>query len=193
MTRLVSFESATEFRQWLERNHAAEDALLVRFFRKASGKDGLTYKEAVDQALCFGWIDGVRTSLDSESYSQRFTPRRKRSIWSLVNVKRFEELKAEGKVTPSGQAAFDARTAERTGIYSAEQGDLEFEPTQLARLQSNAAAWTFWQKAPKSYRKPATWWVLSAKKPETRERRLAQLVQCSARGVRVPPLLPRRE
>jgi uncharacterized protein YdeI (YjbR/CyaY-like superfamily) len=132
----------------------------------------------------------VRHSVDAESFKQRFTPRRKRSTWSLVNVKRFGELKDAGLVAPAGRAAFDAKTDERTGIYSAEQGELELAPAHLARLKANAAAWAFWEKAAKSYRKSATWWVISAKKPETQERRIEQLIEYSARGERVPPFVP---
>lgn len=192
MSEPVHFESREAFRNWLERNHDRENALLVKFFKTSSGRGGLSYKEAVDESLCFGWIDGVRRSLDGESYEQRFTPRRKRSIWSLVNVRRFEELKAEGRVTPAGQAAFDAKTEDRTGVYSAEQGDITLEPGEIELLRSNAAAWAYWEKAPRSYRKPATWWVVSAKKPETRERRLRQLIECSERGERVPQFVPRK-
>jgi uncharacterized protein YdeI (YjbR/CyaY-like superfamily) len=186
----VFFESQAGFREWLERNHATEDALLIGFHKKASGRGGLTYREALDEALCFGWIDGVRTSLGPDAYSQRFTPRRKRSIWSNVNVKRFGELQSEGRAAPAGRAAFDSRTADRTGIYSAEQREIELEPGHLARLQADEAAWAYWRSAPPSYRKPATWWVISAKKPETRERRFVQLLNCSAKGERVPPLRP---
>jgi uncharacterized protein YdeI (YjbR/CyaY-like superfamily) len=186
----VFFESQAHFRRWLERHHASQDALVIGFHKKASGRGGLTYREALDESLCFGWIDGVRTSLGPDAYSQRFTPRRKRSIWSNINVKRFEELEKAGKVAPAGRVAFDAKTEERTGIYSAEQGELELDAGHVSRLEANEAAWKFWQSAPPSYRKPATWWVVSARKPETRERRFAQLLECSANGERVPPLRP---
>lgn len=187
----IYFATRDEFRRWLEANHASADAVMLGLYKKASGKSGITYIEAVEEALCFGWIDGVGKSIDRDSSAQRFTPRRPRSIWSLVNVKRFEELEAAGKMTPAGRAAFEARTPERTGIYSGEQGDLELPPEALTALRANEAAWAFWEKSPKSYRKPATWWVISAKKPETRDRRLAQLIEHAERGERVPPLRPR--
>ena len=187
----VFFGSRDEFRSWLQGNHASADAIILGLYKKASGRTGISYLEAVEEALCFGWIDGIGRSIDSAASAQRFTPRRPRSIWSLVNVKRFEELEAAGKMTPAGRAAFEARTPERTGIYSGEQGDIELPAEALVALRANEAAWAFWEKAPKSYRKPATWWVISAKKPETRERRLAQLIEHSAAGERVPPLRPR--
>ncbi len=187
----IFFANREEFRSWLEANHATADFVWLGHYKKASDKSGITYPEAVEEALCFGWIDGVGKSIDRESSAQRYTPRRPRSIWSLVNVKRFEDLEAAGKMTPAGRAAFEARSPERTGIYSGEQGEIELPPDAIAAFRANEAAWAFWEKSPKSYRKPATWWVISAKKPETQQRRLEQLIEHSERGERVPPLRPR--
>jgi uncharacterized protein YdeI (YjbR/CyaY-like superfamily) len=187
----IFFANRAEFRAWLEANHASATEVWLGHFKKASGKPSVPYAEAVEEALCFGWIDGLARSIDRDSSAQRYTPRRPRSNWSLINVKRFQELEAAGKMTPAGRAAFEARTPERTGVYSSEQGDLELPPEALSALRANEAAWAFWEKSPKSYRKPATWWVVSAKKPETREKRIAQLVECSEQGQRVPPLRPR--
>ena len=185
------FESPAELRAWFEANHATARELLMGFWKKSVGRaDSPTYKDAVDECLCFGWIDGVRRTIDGESYVQRLTPRRKRSNWSLINVNRFQELVAAGRMTPAGVAAFEARTDERTGVYSFEQGEFQLEPTMLDQLRANEAAWTFWEKAAKSYRKLATWWLISAKKDETKSRRLEELIACSALGERVPPFRP---
>jgi uncharacterized protein YdeI (YjbR/CyaY-like superfamily) len=188
LVELAFFASRAEFRAWLERHHTSVDELWVGFHKKASGKDGLTYDEAVEESLCFGWIDGIRRSVDAGTTSQRYTPRRPRSIWSLINVRKFETLEAAGRVTPAGRAAFEARTPERTGVYSGEQADLQLAPEYLARLHAEPAAWAHWESAPKSYRKPATWWVISAKRPETRERRFELLLDCCTRGVKIPLL-----
>ena len=188
----VFFESAAAFRAWLEANGATASEVVVGFHKVGTGRGGMTYPQAVDEALCFGWIDGVRHSLGPDAYTNRFTPRRKKSIWSRVNVKRVGELEAEGRMTPAGRAAFEARTDGRTGLYSAEQGEIELDAESLAALRASESAWQFWEKAPKSYRRPATWWVISAKRPETREKRLRELIECSERGERVPPLRPSR-
>jgi uncharacterized protein YdeI (YjbR/CyaY-like superfamily) len=140
----------------------------------------------VDEALCFGWIDGVRKRVDETSYANRFTPRRARSTWSAVNIKRVQELIAAGRMRPAGLAAFEARSGDRTGVYSYEQRrEAALEPLQEERFRANAAAWEYWKAAPPGYRKMATWWVVSAKKPETRERRLGQLIEDSSAGRRL--------
>jgi uncharacterized protein YdeI (YjbR/CyaY-like superfamily) len=187
----IFFESRSAWRAWLEANHTSAKEVFVGSYKKATGKQAMSWEDSVEEALCFGWIDGVRRSLDADSSVQRFTPRRRRSTWSLINVRKFRELEAAGQVSAAGRAAFDARTEDRTGIYSSEQAEIELPPEAIALLRASPQAWAFWEKSPKSYRKPATWWLISAKKPETRERRLEQLVEYSERGERVPPLRPR--
>ncbi len=187
------FAKPQDFRKWLQRNHDKEKELWVGFFKKSSGKPSITWPEAVDEALCFGWIDGVRKSIDDERYMNRFTPRTARSTWSAVNIKRAQELIREGRMTPAGLAAFDARADERSAIYSYEQRHAaKLAPADERRFKANAGAWAFFQKAAPSYQKAAIWWIVSAKKEETRERRLTQLIEHSAAGRTVPPLTPRR-
>jgi uncharacterized protein YdeI (YjbR/CyaY-like superfamily) len=186
------FATGADFRAWLERHHDSVSELLVGFHRKGSGRPSITWPEAVDQALCFGWIDGVRRRIDDASYSIRFTPRQPRSTWSAVNVKRMKELVEEGLVAPAGLAAFDRRADDRTAIYSYEQRrNAKFEPDQERRLHADERAFGFFEAQPPSYRRAAIHWVTSAKRPETRERRLTQLIECSAAGRPVPPLARR--
>ena len=152
----------------------------------------MTWSESVDQALCFGWIDGVRRRLDDASYTIRFTPRKPRSTWSAINVKRMKELTDQGLVAPAGLAAFERRSDDRTAIYSHEQRkQAKLEPYQQQRLDADQRARAFFESQPPWYRRAAIHWVTSAKKPETRERRLSQLIECSAAGEPVPPLRPR--
>jgi uncharacterized protein YdeI (YjbR/CyaY-like superfamily) len=187
------FPSPAHFRRWLEKHGATRDELWVGYHKKATGKPSLTWPESVDQALCFGWIDGVRRSLDAERYVIRFTPRRPRSVWSALNVARVEALRAKGLMTPAGLAAFARREAERSGVYSFEQPRApELEPAMVRRFRRDGAAWAFFQGQAPWYRRSATHWVVSAKREETREKRLATLVECSARGRRIPPLDPTR-
>ena len=181
----VFFAKPAEFRAWLEAHHETERELLVGFHKKGSRKPSITWPQSVDEALCYGWIDGVRRSLGEESYTIRFTPRKARSFWSNVNIRRAGELIAEGRMRPAGLAAFEARTGERSGVYSFEQEDREkivLTPEQEARFRANAAAWDYFQSCPPWYRRTATWWVVSAKREETREKRLAQLMEDSAAG-----------
>jgi len=189
MADLLFFDTADDFRAWLEKHHESEREALLGFYKKGSGKGGsFTYEQAILESLCFGWIDGVRRSLDAESYSQRFSPRTKTSTWSNINIARFKELQAAGRVHPAGLAAFEARTAANSGIYSFEQGEVAFAEDQERAFRANSAAWEYWSNAPKGYRRIATWWVLSAKRPETRSKRLVELVDCSARGEKIPLL-----
>ena len=184
------FTSAAAFRRWLEKNHASVDELFVGFWKKDSGKAGMTYPEAVDQSLCFGWIDGVRRSVDEHSYTNRFTPRRARSNWSAVNLRRFAELQAQGLVRPPGLAAFEARDVKRTQQYSFEQQNPVFDAPLEKMLKQNRAAHSFWQSQPPGYRKQATWWVMSARRNETRVRRMQTLIEDAARGERIAGLRP---
>jgi len=177
------FATPAELRAWFEAHHADEDELVVGYYRKASGRGGVTWQQSVDEALCFGWIDGIRRRIDEESYSNRFTPRRKRSNWSAINIARVRELIAEGRLTPAGLAAFEARNDERSAIYSYEQRHhAALDADQEARFRANAAAWEWFQSRPPSWRRQAIYWVTSAKRPETRERRLAKLIEGAADG-----------
>jgi uncharacterized protein YdeI (YjbR/CyaY-like superfamily) len=183
------FATPADFRAWLERHHESDSELIVGFHKRGSGRPSITWPEAVDQALCFGWIDGVRRRIDDASYSIRFSPRKARSTWSAVNIKRMKELVEQGLVAPAGLAAFERRADDRTAIYSYEQRrSAKLEPDQERRLRADERAWAFFEAQPPSYRRAAIHWVTSAKKPETRERRLTQLIERSAAGQAVPPL-----
>jgi uncharacterized protein YdeI (YjbR/CyaY-like superfamily) len=183
------FATGAEFRAWLEQHHTAATELLVGFWKKRTGRPSMTWQESVDVALCFGWIDGVRRGIDADSYSIRFTPRQKRSTWSAINIKRAGELIEEGRMAPAGAAAFAARTDDRSAIYSYEQRhNAELEPEQRARFEANADAWAWFERQAPSYRRTAIHWVTSAKRPETREKRLDALIADSAAGLKVKPL-----
>ena len=184
------FAKAADFRKWLQKHHTTADELWVGFYKKGSGKQGITYPEAVDQALCFGWIDGIRKSIDDESYTNRFTPRRKGSIWSAINLKRVRELEAEGLLTPAGLKVYNERDVARTTRYSFERETVEFGRAALAQFKQNRRAWSFFQSQPPSYRRTATWWVISAKQEATQQRRLAQLMADSEAGLRIAQLRP---
>jgi len=185
----VFFATPEEFRAWLEEHHDAESELWVGFYKKASGKASITWPEAVEQALCFGWIDGVRRSLDDDSYTNRFTPRKPTSNWSLINVAKVEELEQRGLMAPAGRQAFERRKPERTGVYSSERAQPAVLPPEFEqRLRANPAATEWFEGRPPGYRRTAIHWVISAKREETRMRRLQQLIDCSAEGRTVPPL-----
>ncbi len=184
------FRSAGELREWLEAHHADRDELLIGFYKKGAAKKGITYAEALEEALCFGWIDGHVRSVDGERYQQRWTPRRKGSIWSKINVGHVERLMAEDRMRPPGIAAFEARTAKRTGVYSFEQEEpSELDPARAARLRASGAASAFFEAQPPGYKRLAAFWVMSAKREETRDRRLETLIACSAEGERAPPFV----
>lgn len=191
VTRPRFFATPAKFRAWLEQHHEDRRELWVGFYKKSSGRPSITWQEAVDEALCFGWIDGIRKSVDDDSYANRFTPRTSKSTWSAVNIARAKELQRLGRMHPAGLKAFAARADERSAIYSYEQRHgASLEPEQELRLRRNAKAWQFFQAQPPSYRKAAIWWIVSAKKDETRQRRLDALIEDSANGRRVPPLTP---
>lgn len=181
------FATPADFRKWFEKNHDTAAELLVGFYKKGSGKPSITWPESVDEALCFGWIDGVRRSIDAESYSIRFTPRRARSIWSNVNTKRVAELTKQGRMHASGLEAYKARDPKRSGVYAFEQRqkDQELDPALEAKIRRNKKAWAFFQAQPPGYRRLMSVYVMSAKKEETRLRRLARLIDDSAAGQRV--------
>jgi uncharacterized protein YdeI (YjbR/CyaY-like superfamily) len=187
----IFFKSTQEFYDWLEEHHESESEVYVGMYKKHTGKRAMSWSEAVDQALCFGWIDGRANSIDEDSYMQRFTPRRPGSNWSKINIAKVAKLTEEGRMRPAGLRAFEARKEAGTDSYSYEQRhEIELTPEFERRLRANAAAWEDWHARPPSYRTGATYWVMSAKREETRERRLAKLIECSAEGRTVPPLTP---
>jgi uncharacterized protein YdeI (YjbR/CyaY-like superfamily) len=171
------FPSAAEFRNWLEANHDTAADVWIGYYKKGVPKASVSYPESVDEALSFGWIDGITRRIDDELYATRFTPRRKRSNWSAVNVARVGELTAAGRMHPAGIDAFEARTADKTGVYSYENHPADLPIEYRRQLQTNTRAWSWWKAQPPSYRRAATWWVVSAKREATRERRMATLIQ----------------
>ncbi len=185
----IFFDSPAAFGAWLEEHHATETEVWVGMYKKATGKQVMNWSQAVDEALCWGWIDGIAKRFDDESHMQRFTPRKPTSNWSAVNVRKVEQLRKEGRMRPPGEAAFARRRPDRTGVYSFEQPDEPaFTPAQEAQFQAHAAAWAYWQARPPGYRRQATWWVISAKREETRARRLATLIEDCAAGRPIKPL-----
>jgi uncharacterized protein YdeI (YjbR/CyaY-like superfamily) len=182
------FADLAAWRAWLDKHHARETELWVGFWKRGAGEPSITWPESVDGALCFGWIDGVRQSIDERRYRIRFTPRKPTSNWSRINVGRMEELIAAGLVHARGLAAFGARKAAKTAIYSYERAHAALTPDEEKALRKDAKAWADWQKRPPWYRRTATHWIASAKKPETRARRFATLRASSAAGKPVPPL-----
>lgn len=181
-TRVAIFRSADGFRGWLEAHHDSATELWVGYYKKGVPKTSMTYRESVDEGLCFGWIDGITRRIDDEVYTVRFTPRTKRSTWSAVNVARIGELMAVGRTHPAGVCAFEARTEDNTGIYSYENRPADLPDAYLARLTANEGAWSWWQAQRPGYRCVATWWVVSAKQEATRGRRLATLIEDCAAG-----------
>lgn len=179
------FKSGADFRRWLEVNHAKVPELWVGFRKKVSGKGGITYPEALDEALCFGWIDGVRRSWDADSFTIRFTPRRAKSVWSQVNLHHFERLKMLRRVAPPGLKAHAERDPKKSGLYSFENLPRRLATADEKQFKANKAAWDFFQAQPPSYQRVAIFWVTSAKREETRARRLAQLIAVSAEGRRL--------
>ena len=180
------FKTPAEFRAWLAKNHATADELGVILHRQSSGKPTMTWSEAVDQALCFGWIDGIARRIDDTSRVQRFTPRRPKSNWSAVNIKKVEVLTAQGLMTPAGQAAFALRHESRSAVYSYENRHLAaLDAEREAAFRAKKAAWDFFSKQPPSYRQTAIYWVMNAKREETRSKRLARLIELSGAGRRL--------
>ncbi len=185
----IFFATPAEFRAWLHEHHATAREQWVGFYRVGSGRPSITWPESVDEALCFGWIDGLRKSIDDVSYMIRFTPRKPDSIWSAVNMGRVAVLTDQGRMQPAGLAAYARRRDETSAIYSYEQREqAALEEAEEQQFRANAAGWQFFQAQPRSYRQAAIRWVLSAKKPETRLSRLARLIDDSAQGRTVPPL-----
>jgi uncharacterized protein YdeI (YjbR/CyaY-like superfamily) len=181
------FRTADDLRAWLDKNHDKAEELWVGLYRTSSGRPSVTWPEVVEQALCFGWIDGVRKSIDDQSYMNRITPRRPGSTWSTRNIDTVRRLKRRKLMTPAGLAAFEARDEKRSGIYSYEGRDIPMAPAYTRRLKANKKAWEYFSKSAPSYQRTATYWVMSAKKEETRLRRLQQLIETSAKGRRPSP------
>ena len=181
------FRSQTAFRSWLEKHHASARELIVGFRHVGSGRPSITYPEARDEALCFGWIDGIRRNHDPTSYTVRFTPRNPNSVWSRVNLGRIEALTAEGRMRPAGVRVFEARDPKKAERYSFENPHRDLDAAAKRTFKANRKAWAWFAAQAPSYRRPATWWVMSAKKEETRARRLAGLIAASARGEKAPP------
>lgn len=183
--KIKYFRSPTDFRRWLEKNHAIRQELWVGYYKKNSRQPSMTWPESVDEALCFGWIDGIRKSVDDLRYTIRFTPRRRGSIWSAVNIKRARELSDKGLMEPAGMAAFNARKENKSGIYSYEQRSANLDVPYEKKLKQNKVAWDFFYAQPPSYRKAVGWWIVSAKQEATRVNRLERLISESARGKRL--------
>jgi uncharacterized protein YdeI (YjbR/CyaY-like superfamily) len=182
------FATPDEFRAWLVAHHTAATELVVGFHKRESGRASLTWPESVDEALCFGWIDGVRRRIDAVSYSIRFTPRRAGSVWSAVNIAKAEKLERDGRMTDAGRAAFARRRANRSGVYAYEQRPQELPSEYRALLDRNPPAARDFDARPAGYRKTAIWKIVSARREATRLRRLAQLIDCHARGELLPEL-----
>ncbi len=182
------FETPLDFRNWLEKNHDKATELLVGFYKVGSGKPSIKWPESVDQALCFGWIDGIRKSIDSESYSVRFTPRKPGSNWSGINIRKVEELIKIGMMHPSGLAAFKKWNDQKPEIYSYENKPEKLSNEYESVFKSNPKAWDFFQLQPPSYQKTAFFWVMSAKQEATRQKRLNELIADSEAGLKIKPM-----
>jgi uncharacterized protein YdeI (YjbR/CyaY-like superfamily) len=182
---VIHFATAADFRRWLEQHHTTAKEVQIGFYKKSAGKPGMVYKEALDEALCFGWIDGIVRSLDAERYTQRFTPRKPGSIWSNINVGHIQRLIAAGKMRPAGLAAFAARTAQKTGIYSFEQPAKTLPPAFAKKFRAHAKAWTFFSAQPPGYRRLMIHKIVSPKQAATRERWLERVIAASAAGRRI--------
>jgi uncharacterized protein YdeI (YjbR/CyaY-like superfamily) len=187
------FKSGAEFRAWLEQHHGVASELLLGFNKKGSGKGGITYQEALDEALAFGWIDGVRRARDASSYTIRFTPRKPRSIWSAVNTRRVGELTAAGRMAEAGLSAFGKRDEKRSAIYAYERARVELDAQSTKLFKADKKAWAFYRVQAPWYQRTSTYWVMSAKRAETRMRRLAILIEYSRNGERLPQLTPPRK
>jgi uncharacterized protein YdeI (YjbR/CyaY-like superfamily) len=185
----IFFPKQPDLRKWFEKNHKKADEIWVGYYKKSIGKPSISWQESVDEALCFGWIDGIRKSIDEESYKIRFTPRRDGSNWSAVNTKRIKELIKLGLVKPAGLEAFKKRDEKKTNRYSFEQKNLKFPKDFEKKIKANKKAWAYLQKLPPYARRLSMWWVIDAKKEETKLKRLDTLIQCSEEERKIPPLI----
>jgi uncharacterized protein YdeI (YjbR/CyaY-like superfamily) len=186
------FGTAADFRAWLHANHDSTDALFIGYYKKGVAKQAMTYAQAVEEALCYGWIDGITYRIDDELTATRFTPRRRGSSWSAVNIAKMAELKTAGRLHAAGLRVFEERDRRKDASYSYERPPLELEPDMRARLKADARAWEHWQAEQRAYRRAASYWVMSAKRPETRERRFAELLEVSHAGSRPKAFLVER-
>jgi uncharacterized protein YdeI (YjbR/CyaY-like superfamily) len=187
-TQPTFFTSQSDFRKWLEENHDKASELIVGFYKVGSGKPGMTWSESVDQAICFGWIDGIRKSIDKDSYFIRFTPRNPKSIWSAVNIRKVETLTAQGLMQAAGIAVHNLRKESKSGIYSYENKEIRLPDDFEKEFRLNEKAWAYFQSMPFSYRKPAIYWVMSARQETTRLKRLAELICDSEAARKIKPL-----
>ncbi|MEP2026250.1 MAG: YdeI/OmpD-associated family protein [Reichenbachiella sp.] len=188
MEEPIFFLSPDEFDVWLEANHQTLTEQWIGFYKVKSGRPSMTWSESVDQALCYGWIDGLRKTINEESYKIRFTPRKPKSHWSAVNLEKMKHLLAEKLVRPAGIEIYEQRDKKNAGLASFEQKDLKLSKEYELELRANDLAWTYFNKLPPSIKKPTIWWVISAKQEATRQRRLKTLIECSAKGERIPLL-----
>ena len=179
------FATQEAFRAWLKKYHKKETELIVGFYKVGSGKPSMTWSQSVDQALCFGWIDGIRKSINDESYSIRFTPRKRTSTWSAINIKKVEELRKKGLMTEEGQQAFDARTAGKSGLYSHENEFRDLNPEFKKQFKKNKKAWAFFNEQPPSYKKVMIHWIMNAKQEKTRLSRLEKTIAVSEQQKRM--------
>lgn len=182
------FRSSAALREWLQENHDSAKELWIGFYKKGSGEPGITYQEALDEALCFGWIDGIRKSVDERSYTIRFSPRKPNSLWSAINTKRVGELTQLGRMQPAGLKAFNERDQAKSRQYSYEERARKLDDAYEEQFRANTKAWDFFQAQAPYYRRVATWWVMSAKKEETRLKRLSALIEECEQGRRLAPL-----
>ena len=185
------FRGAADFRRWLEEKHDSASELWVGYYKKGVPKTSITYPEAVDQALCFGWIDGVGQRIDDEVYANRFTPRRRGSNWSAVNIAKVTAFEKAGLMHPAGLRAFVERDQRKDAPYSYENRPHDLPVQAATRMRGNPEAWRYWEAQTASYRRAATWWIVSAKQEATRERRLETLIEDSAAHRPIKPLTPR--
>jgi uncharacterized protein YdeI (YjbR/CyaY-like superfamily) len=177
------FATPEKFRAWLAKNHGAAPELLVGFYKKGCGKPSIDWPQSVDEALCFGWIDGVRRNIDADSYSIRFTPRRARSVWSSINIRRVKAMSKEGRMSEAGLAAYQRRSKDRSAIYAYEQRDrAKLTPAETRIFKAESDAWAYFSRLAPSYRQKALYWITSSRKSETREKRLARIIAMSAAG-----------
>jgi uncharacterized protein YdeI (YjbR/CyaY-like superfamily) len=179
----IFFAKQSDFRKWLQKNHKRETELLVGFYKVGSGKPGMTWSQSVDEALCFGWIDGVRKSIDKDSYQIRFTQRKPTSIWSAINIKKVAELTKQGKMQPAGLASFEKRTEQKSKIYTYENEEAKFTQTFEKEFKANKKAWSYFQSLAPSYKKLSTHWVMRAKQDSTKTKRLSELIGDSEKGI----------
>ena len=184
-TNITYFRTPADLRQWFAKHHATATEMWIGYYKKGSGKPSVTWPESVDEALCVGWIDGIRKTVDDERYTIRFTPRRRGSVWSAININRVAALSKEGRMRRAGVAAFEGRLESKSRIYAYEQRSEHLPEPYTGMLRKNAVAWQFFEAQPPSYRKLVSYWISTAKKEETRLRRLARLIDASSHGKRL--------